>query len=335
MPDGVCTLGATTGFPVTVQHISYANTTVNPNDLVLQFGLTNKYTFNSATGFIDFYGGTDTFFLGGSQYTLSVIQICSPIITNFEKNTPIAQLIFWGRPSLNSNSKADIAALVIPIYKSTLSFVNLSIKERQSITGLSQLYTSSNSQLYLPTLFPDDTVYRYTTCIELIDGTNIKNRSIAVAYWNTGIPWTTDSYPTNFTNLSPFGIPLSLTGNIPAAGSFNADVDPKTVSKPSRSTNGIVTTPYTTSIHAITNEYINRFTQMSFTTKSQIKTKTSTQDLKCIAIDRSRDIVNGHLVIDPATGKRLDQEINEEDAQNAEFNQEVPSVVYQIGRAHV
>ena len=326
MPDGICPIGSTTGFPVIVQSLTSATTTVNPNDLVLQFDINSSLcTFNEGAIYTT---GINTFFLGGSQYTLADIRICNPVITSFETNTPIAQIIFWGQPSANSSSKANLAALIVPIYRTGEKFVSLSLRDRQATTTLSNLWNlnAKSIQADLPTLFPENEVYRYTTCIEVIDGANIRNTSIAVAYWSKGIALTVDT-PSPPSAMVSFGIPGRLLSGR-AAGSFNSSVDPKTVSNPSYQNDG-QSTPYTTTLNATTSEYKNRFTKMLFTQYSTTaKTGPSTQDLKCITIERSSDIVNGHLVVDPATGKRLDQEISSEEQQDLDLNKETPSVVY-------
>jgi hypothetical protein len=53
--------------------------------------------------------------------------------------------------------------------------------------------------------------------------------------------------------------------------------------------------------------------------------KLETSGYKCVAIDRSRDIKNGKLLIDPSSGKKLSDEVDDASAEND--NQVQPATI--------
>ena len=55
--------------------------------------------------------------------------------------------------------------------------------------------------------------------------------------------------------------------------------------------------------------------------ESNINVSQDTNGYKCIAIDRSRDIKHGKLLIDASTGKRLTDEVADADAENDTDNE--------------
>ena len=183
MSDGMC-LPGNSGFPINISGLNNDVQINNqPNDVRLQFPKQAIYTFNDSTNFFDI-PGSHTFFIGGNQYNLAVIQFCKASNTGIELTRPYAELRFWGIPTANSAPTTDRAVLIIPIYYDSNSNANDITKKLINIfegipTPLADLFPSNQK------------VLRYATCVEIKtrDTNPIKNITIAVAHWRQGIYW--------------------------------------------------------------------------------------------------------------------------------------------------
>ena len=321
--SGQCPVG-NRGFPVVVNSMA-ENTeiTLRPNDVKLQFTTTKLSPLPPASDGSSFsfdVTGNQSFWLGGSQYNLHTMRRCRSVTHGTEKNRnniiPYGELHFWGRPAPNSTANADTAVMIIPLYTPPST-------ERTKQQELFNHYVFEHRWFDLEDLFPETDVIRYTTCIEIpiTGGTNMENITIAVAYWRSGIGVHNNNFASRFQadqmTLGKFGIPLLLTGNQETYSSVS-EVGPgatRTLTR-GRAERG-VSTPYTTSISATSDQFRNNFSIIKFS-MAITEQKTGIVQYKCMAIDRQKDIVNGQVMIDPKTGKRLADTLKEDsDEQDA------------------
>ena len=309
MSEGFCLTG-NCGFPVVVSGLSSATIPQQANDISFQFSSV-QITFDNATQVLHI-PGSQSFFIGGSSFMLNTVRMCKATPNGLERNQsilPSLELQFWGTPSANAITNTQAAVLIIPMYgnfetgnTAATNFMNLLFGRTQSLSSV----------------FPEgDKVIRYTTCIEYRDANNTppyKNKTIAVAYWQNGMKFGF-SLSREANNFLANGIPLNITEQQNTYSVNDTTQVVKTISTPI--VNAVSSVPYTTTVSAGNVEFSSRFTQMTYSTATASIKKTPKQ-LKCIAIDRSKDIVNGLLVVDPSTGELLTTEdVSGVDAQFA------------------
>jgi hypothetical protein len=319
--SGQCPLG-NRGFPIVVNGVTPL-TPINeiPNDIKLQFNLTTLTPLTNGT-FEFSFTGNQSFWLGGSQYNLYTIRLTRPVIHGTELSAmPYAELQFWGRPPLNSSASADIAVMIIPFFEPNETTDNKQSPEGEVFTNLSS--SGFTTMIDLTKLFPENNVIRYTTCIEMAaQGNIIDNATIAVAYWRKGI----SIWPNNFASyfqapqntLGIFGVPIMLTGNEPVFTQVSevGSAATRTLTRPVNA-NGGVTVPYTTNITATSQQFKDSFGTFKFSLPTATASSTGPKQYKCMAIDRQKDIVNGQVMVDPKTGKRLANSLQEDDDEQA------------------
>ena len=238
--------------------------------------------------------------MDGTQYTVRAIRLAKPKqegISNISTD-PIAELCIWGMPNANSQPKATVAVLVIPIY----------IKGESSDPGeaIYELYRKSSIRLVdtVPQGRGTDVV-RYSTCVENSQG---KTTTITVAYWAYGAAMTQAQANRFLPTLSPWGVPDILGYDLVTI----YEQHEKTREKREYNKIRDLQRPYQASIvlGVTTIEFKNSFRLIQDFVQHQESAK-ETSKYKCIRIDRSRDIKNNELLIDPATGRRLDEELKE------------------------
>jgi len=318
--SGQCPVG-NRGFPIKVAGLdsstilSSSDTVIQtPNDIKLQF---IKTTITRIEPFIGNYdvAGSQSFFLGGTQYSLYSMRISksSDNGITYGNSLPI-ELQFWGR-----TRDGLIGVLIIPFYTAE--------KNSNEFNNLINLI-DNNSTKDLSSVFPQEAeVIRYSTCIEYISGAEITNKTIAVASWRFGIG-VKDKTPITYT----YGIPIGLNNNLNAANTLSevgataartvSYVPNLFVNDPSKSS---VTVPYTATIQYTSTEFRNRFRYCIFTSKPA-EEDSGQKDYKCIAIDRQKDIINGRIIVDPTTGKRLADSLAEDNEAQASLNIVAPTV---------
>jgi hypothetical protein len=291
------------GFPVQVTGWSGfldKVTIVAPNDIQLQFSPTEVPTsYNVYLGAINI-NMTNTFFMDGTQYAVHAIRLAKPKqegISNIS-TPPIAEFCIWGMPNANSQPKASLAVLVIPVY----------IKGESSDAGeaIYQLYKGSATRLIdtIPQGRGVDVV-RYSTCVENSQG---KTTTITVAYWAYGVKITQAQANRFLPTLSPWGIPDILGYDLVTIYEQHEKTKEGRVYNKIRS----LQRPYQSAIAlgVTTIEFKNSFRLIQDFGQHQESAKEISK-YKCIRIDRSRDIKNNELLIDPATGRRFDEELKE------------------------
>jgi hypothetical protein len=151
----------------------------------------------------------------------------------------------------------------------------------------------------------------------------MENNTIAVAYWRTGIGVDNNNFASRFQapqmTLGKFGIPLLLTGNQETYSSVSETGPGATRTLMRGTAERGVSTPYTTSISATSDQFKNNFALVKFSIPSA-QTQRGLVQYKCMAIDRQKDIVNGQVMIDPRTGKRLVDTLKEDSDQQQELD---------------
>jgi hypothetical protein len=301
------------GFPVMVTGWSGfldKVTIVAPNDIQLQFSPSEvPMSYDVHTGSFNI-NMTNTFFMDGSQYTVRAIRLAKPKqegISNMS-TAPIAELCIWGMPNVNSQPKATVAVLVIPIY----------IKSESTDPGEAIYELYKNSKIHLMDTIPQGRgtdVIRYSTCVENSQG---KTTTITVAYWAYGAAMTQAQANRFLPTLSPWGVPDILGYNLLTIYEQHATTREGRVYNKIR---GLLR-PYQAAIAlgVTTLEFKNSFRLIQDFSQEQ-QSSQETSKYKCIRIDRSRDIKNNKLLIDPATGRRFDKELNDINANETENNQ--------------
>jgi len=318
--SGQCPVG-NRGFPIKVAGLdssillSSSDTAIQtPNDIKLQF---IKTTITKIDPFIGNYdvAGSQSFFLGGTQYSLYSMRISksSDNGITYRASLPI-ELQFWGR-----TRDGLIGVLIIPFYTAETNS-----NEFNNLINL----INNNTNNDLSSIFPQEVeVVRYSTCIEYISGAEITNKTIAVASWRIGIG-VKDNTPITY----KYGIPIGLNNNINAANTLSevGATAARTVSyvqnfvenDPSKSS---VTVPYTSTIQYTSTDFKNRFRYCIFRSKP-VQEAAGQKDYKCIAIDRQKDVVNGRIIVDPTTGKRLADSLAEDNEAQSSLNIVAPTV---------
>jgi hypothetical protein len=251
----------------------------------------NSYTIN----------GNNTFFMGGTQYFVSVVRICESKQEGLsEKSTkPLGELHIWGSPTATSSLQNSIALLNIPIFQGPVT--------TDAGNELSKLL--NNMPLNLQKLIPignDIEIVRYSTCVE-----NDKNgiQNIVVGYWSAGMTIKQEDIGKLTPLLKVFGVPM--LGTYKLLSSY-VDTERGKGNRIYNESNGILTT-YSNSVilSATSSDFLKGFRYIKGFVQKVKSEYIDTTALKCININRQRDIKNGKLQIDPSTGKRL-SEVNEE-----------------------
>lgn len=286
-----------------------------PNDISLQFSpsavpmnyLQDQGTFQ--------FQGNNTFFMGGTQFNVRMVRLSVPKQEGLSLNRstmPYMEVHIWGLPVHTATNQNQLALLVIPVWQGAMTTpagAALLNAKRGNSTTL-EAFIPSGKDVYG---FPAD-VMRYTTCVET-DGASSMN--ITVAYWMNGMTIVQDELNKAFPQPLPvFGIPIL------GSYKFLTVYEQTERGKGNRryDTEKGMSIPYSTTVvlSVATAEVRNGFRYISNfinTQTARSRGLPSAQGMKCIKIDRKRDIKNGKLIIDPATGQRLeDMDREAEDA---------------------
>lgn len=309
----VCSSSGFSGFPINPSgwtSIIDKSTYVINNDISLQFSPSdNQCGYNNGFCAVN---NQNTFFMGGTQYAINRIRICSPGQNGLSTNTPIAELNIWGKPTAPSSSQQTIAVLNIPIFQGSVN----------SPAGVNFISYLNNQQIKLDSLIPkgnDVNVVRYNTCIE----TNMNNTiNIVVGYWESGITIIQESRRLIPSPLVNFGVPKSLINPAKLLSSYALSATGKTSLVYTTNDPLDILIPYNSSITSPSDltkiRYIKGFSDIT-------SSKQSTNAYKCITINPSKDIKNGQILINPDTGKRLSEELADSQVEN-EMNIQVGSI---------
>jgi hypothetical protein len=299
------------GFPIQVTGWTSTNDRskyIIPSDISLQFSPTKlPMAYNQGTFNIN---GQNTFFIGGSQYFIKAIRLCATKQTGLSTLTPIAEFHIWGYPTATSINQKSIALLNIPIFSGI----------QNTKQGDAFIELLSNRPVVLGNLIPtgpDVNVVRYSTCVE----TNNDTINIIIAYWDKGLIIAQDLVKNIPQPLKEFGIPV--LGGFKILSSHVISEKGKTNRIYTEKDN--IQQAYPGSITATNTDFTNSFRYITGFIDQVSSDKYDTNAYKCVTIDPSRDIKNGKILIDPESGKRLSQTVEDAEAE-AKLNQEIPSV---------
>jgi len=307
------------GFPIQVtgwSGLEDKTAIETPNDISLQFSPTNTPSFyNKDSGILDVQG-TNTFFTGGTQYLIRTVRVSAVKqegIASMSQTTILFEFQLWGTPVKNSLAKADVALLCIPIVK----------KPQETPAGEAILRMLAGETIDISDTIPRGKgadIVKYNTCIETNDKDK-KTITIAVAYWTNGAActqqrinkWSTRMGLSNSSfvekDFVPAGIPDIFGFQVLTSFTLTDDEFRTKTNRAYKTIKGMLQ-PYSTlvPIGAGTSEFKTGFRLIkNFDIAKKVKLETDAY--KCIAIDRGRDIKGGKLLVDPATGRRLDEEL--------------------------
>jgi hypothetical protein len=292
------------GFPVQITGWSGLTDKVplvTPNDIQLQFSPSDAVRqFNRTTGEIQQHGNS-TFFMNGIQFTVRQVRLCRPKQEGLASvsGNPVAEFQIWGFPAGTVNSVLELAVLVVPVFQNP----------RDTVAGNNIVAAATGYGARLESCIPTGAeVVKYTTCIETSTNSTVK---ISIAYWTSGAQITQTTFQTLPTTLPPAGIPDIFGFRV--LSSFVQFADEKKT-KGQRQYQDIqsVLQPYTNSVllSTATPEFRNAFRIIqNFQNVQKGGNKRDISSYKCVAINRERDIGDGKLLIDPSTGRRMDEEV--------------------------
>lgn len=310
------------GFPIRVDGwIGYPDKAqiVASSDIQLQFS-PSETPMRVENGIV-YAHGTNTFFMGGIQYTVSSILFSEPTqqgIASFS-GTVLGEFQIWGSTSTAIGLGAtSLACLIIPVHQTPAgSFTG---------TNLANLFRGTAVKLIkcVPQGQGAD-IIRYSTCIETDKRSSI---TIQVAYWTNGAPVAPDQVRSIPQQKAPAGIPKLSDYMVLSSFQQLAD-EAQTKANRQYTMNGYMLRPYPSAITVNAN---SREFQTSFRLIQSFQTTTSssrdTGAYKCIAIDRQKDIQGGKLLIDPKTGERMDENLKRAGEEGTE---DIPVATVDIG----
>jgi hypothetical protein len=266
--------------------------------------------------------GTNTFFMGGIQYTVATILYAEPTqqgIASFS-GTVLGEFQIWGSTTTAIGlGTTSVACLLIPIIQTPAG----------SFTGtkLANLLQGKAGKLVdcIPQGEGADIV-RYSTCIETDKRSSI---TIQVAYWTNAAAVTQDQVRSLPQKKAPAGIPKLAEYKVLSSFTQLAD-EARTKSQRQYTMNGPMLRPYPSviTVNANSREFQTSFRLIQ---SFSVGPSTSSRDIgayKCIAIDRQKDIQGGKLLIDPKTGERMDENLKRADEQGTE---DVPEATLDVG----
>lgn len=317
--EGLCYPGLQ-GFPVRVRGWSaFQNRAalVQLNDIQLQFSTSQvPLNYDVQTGSFNLQGSS-TFFMNGTYYTVVDARLCAAQTEqpNDFSEQAIAEFHIWG---VNRSSDLQIAVCVIPIQR----------KSTESAAGKAIVDATRGVPVRLIQMVPqgkDVSILKYTTCFELDNSARTRVVNCAVAYWTKGASITQameQSIPKQSSkSFAPFGIPDILNGQ-KTLTNFQLGAD-QTKANREYLTNGSIRLVYPSRqvFDATSTDFQTFFRLIESFTQPSKSVGQDTSALKCVAIQPSRDIQNGKLLIDPSSGVRLDETVAESN-QEAKLNPE-------------
>ncbi len=308
------------GFPVRVRGwaaFQNRSTLVQPNDIELQFSTSQvPLNYNATTGSFQLQGSS-TFFMNGTIFSVVDARLCKIAIEQPNDISVLATAEFhiWG---VNRSSPPQLAVLIIPIFT----------KSVETSAGKAIVDATQGKAIRLIQMVPQGKevdVLKYTTCLELDDTAQPRIINCAVAYWTKGASITQtmeQSIPKSTSNkYPPFGIPDILFGR-KVLTNFQLQAD-QTKSNRDYLTNGSIRLAYPSKqvFDATSQDFQTSFRLIQSFTQESRSMGQNTSSLKCVAIQPSRDIQDGKLMIDPSSGVRLDETVSEAN-QEAKLNPE-------------
>jgi hypothetical protein len=256
--------------------------------------------------------GTNTFFMGGIQYTVATILYAEPTqqgIASFS-GTVLGEFQIWGSTTTAIGlGSTSVACLLIPIIQTPAgSFAG---------TKLANILQGKAGKLVdcIPQGEGADIV-RYSTCIETDKQSTL---TIQVAYWTNAAAVTQDQVRSLPQRRAPAGIPKLAEYKVLSSFEQLAD-EARTKSRRQYTMNGPMLRPYPSviTVNANSREFQTSFRLIRSFSVGPSSSSRDTGAYKCIAIDRQKDIQGGKLLIDPKTGERMDETLKRADEQGTE-----------------
>jgi hypothetical protein len=313
----VC-LSGLQGFPVQItgwSGFTDKSSIVIPNDIQLQFSPSiTPMTYDPQSGQLTQKSGSgNTFFMGGTLFTVKSIRFSAPKqdgLNNFS-GKPVAEFQIWGEVNPVGIPKSDIGVIIVPIFT----------KAEESEVGKNIFNAVTGNPVRLTDCIPsgkNTMVVRYVTCIET-DNKDKKTVKISVAYFSDGVAITSSQANRIDFKRGAAGIPNVFGFKVLSKFEQYNDIN-RTKGDRKYLLEGNILQPYQTivGLSATSAEFKNGFRIIpNFTTKSA-RAETDLNAYKCIAIDRQRDIKNNKILVDPKTGRRLNDEVALANEQQAE-----------------
>jgi hypothetical protein len=313
----VC-LSGLQGFPVQITGWSgytEKSSLAIPNDIQLQFSPSESpMLYDSKNGELTQKSSSgNTFFMGGTLFTVKSIRLSQPKqdgLNNFSAK-PVAEFQIWGTVNPSAIPKYDLAVIIIPLYT----------KAEESEQGANIINAVNGNPVRLMDCIPsgkNTMVVRYVTCIET-DNTEKKTVKVAVAYFSDGVAINTSQTNRLSGRLGSPGIPNVFGFKV--LSRFEQYNDPgRTKGNRQYITENNILQAYQTTLALSTStpEFRQGFRIIFNFIKRDTATEKNLGAYKCIAIDKQRDIKNNQLVVDPKTGRRLDDELLISEKQEAE-----------------
>lgn len=293
---------------------------VIPNDITLQFTDTPVQITN-VNGLLNISGSPSGFFLGGTKYQLRGALLTPPSQLGLKSFSaqPLAEFQLWGVHFNGSSGIADGLGVVCIPLRMTSDLEPISLAAKTILDGL------TNQPIRLADCVPAGprtSVVRYSTCVEVENRPSV---SIQVAYWSDGAFLPQQSVSKLPPTRSPIGIPNIFNGKTLSAFELNEETKQKTnLQFRYKDSTKSICEVYPSKVLSATSTEVSLVFGVIQGFKTSAPRDLRTTGYKCIAIDRMRDIQDGRLVVDPATGQRLDEVVKEADEETKEIEAPVP-----------
>jgi hypothetical protein len=332
------------GFPVQISgwnSLTEKSQLIMPNDIHLQFSPSESpmryFPENGGTLSIN---GANSFFIAGNQYEVYSVRLTKPNQEGLQSfsGTAVAEFQIWGQKKSAEN---EIAVLVIPIYTKTIDSRSGAALLRVIKGDPARLIDCIPSDWELAAQWPSTPppgtppdmvpaaqwpstpppktieIVRYKTCVET-DSNTTPMIFIEVAYWSTGSYVRQIDFAKMIPILPPAGVPLK--NNIKLLTSF-IQLSDENLTKADRKyeviSHGTTSIPYKKAVNlsATSKEFQNAFRIIKNFTKEN-----EDSEPRWIPINTETDIIDGRLLIDLNTGKRLSADEVEANLKKTEVN---------------
>jgi hypothetical protein len=339
----LCSATGNSGFPIIVQ--GQINRAIIPDTSIVKATFKTSLstrsiprTYDPQSGYIDEVAGQDTFIFNGTPYLLQTAQVYdarnnSVLIPTMEGSQPMT-----GQPSfglaLSFTKQQDnyagekILIILIPIFNQATATNGAEFHtdiDAYFLDMISQTVSRSANSLGVFLNYQGMRI-GYTTCIELKDSAPINLRVLLFSGYV--IKSTTVA---KFTSVPPLRLPAPLRNY--AATAFRRLVGNKNELEVSQwSTEGFC---YAGTLSVGDDKFSKRFTfydSLIEPAKGPIRPGTenlrTTEQYKCIPLNKVKDISGGLVLIDPATGSRTtltDQLAADEIAEQAALKEALPN----------
>jgi hypothetical protein len=323
MSDGPCSIDGNIGMPLQLTgEIQVADreklNEILPNDLSFSFGsFRTKPTLIRKSGSISVPSSdsdSDRVNLHGAYYSLASASIFRPQHLNFSDNQKniAAEIIFTFRGDRISEERPFLFFLCFPLYKSSTGSSAPFLKgllTNEPITSMMSIQDLLNEA---------KTFIFYNSCIPMItlDTSQMKNYKCCALVASHALP----VFYNDFNNITylDYMLPWQFLIYSDTIVDFKID-NSKFTFIPSSIKRGTAGKTYRATVQTNASIFFTRFSKYTYSpaliekaNKASCKTdQINTSQLKCFTIKPKSDVKGGRLLIDPKTGKRMDQLLSE------------------------